>query len=169
MITYKITALSGFLILTICVADAQERTLATYGDWTVSCAKASRSGAGKSCGLVQVQKNKGQTTTVSQIGIGRDIKTDPVKISIEIGANAWIPTGVKLTASDNAFVIIASFKWCISTRCLADAELSDVDIKNLRAQKDAGRIVYKSASQTDVSIPVSFSGFSEALNALQKE
>jgi invasion protein IalB len=66
-------------------------------------------------------------------------------------------------------MLSAGFKWCITGRCLADADLSDVDIKHLRAQTVPGKIVYKTASQADVSIPVSFNGFSDALDALLKQ
>lgn len=161
--------MSGFLVLGIGLAHAQQRTMAIYGDWTVSCAITSGPKQAKSCGLVQVQKTNGQAGAASQIGIGRNTKTDPLKMSIEISANAWIPTGVKLFTSASAPAITAQFKWCISTRCLADADLTDADVSNLRAQKQPGRITYRNGSQADVSTPVSFSGFSEALDALQKE
>lgn len=169
MNTFKARILCCVLLLGIGGAQAQQRTMAIYGDWTLSCEIASGSGAGKSCGLVQVQKIKGQSTAISQIGIGRDAKTDPLKISIEISPDAWMPSGVKLIASDNALALTALFKWCVSTRCLADGDLSDANIKTLRAQKDPGKLVYKTASQADVSIPVSFNGFTDALDALQKQ
>ena len=160
---------SAFVGLCISSAYAQQRTLAIYGDWTVSCAIASGSKTTKSCGLVQVEKSNGQASPASQIGIGRNAKTDPLKMSIEIRANAWIPTGVRLLTSAGAPAITAQFKWCISTRCLADADLSDADVKNLRVQEGHGKIVYKDASQAEVSIPVSFSGFGEALNAFEQQ
>jgi len=167
MITSKVAwALFGVLILGIGLAQAQQRTMTIYGDWTVSCTIVF--GSSEACGLLQVQKIKGQTA-VSQIGIGHITKSDPLKISIEITANAWMPTGVKLITSDNASAITAPFKWCTSTRCLADADLSDANIKTLRAQKDPGKLVYRTASQADVSIPVSFNGFTDALDALQKQ
>jgi invasion protein IalB len=161
----KVAIVSCVAVLGVTLAHAQQRTLAMYGDWTVSCA--TTSGA-KSCGLVQVQKTNGGAT-VSQVGIGRGTKTDSLKMSIETSANVWVPTGVKLFTSVGAPAITAQFKWCISTRCLADVDLSDADIKNLRAKKEAGQIAYKDAVQMDVSIAVSFNGFSEALNALQQQ
>jgi invasion protein IalB len=156
----------AFLSLSISSAHSQQRTMAIYGDWTLSCTISS---AGKSCGLVQVQQIKGQSTAVSQVGIGRNAKTDPLKISIEVSSSTWIPSGVKLIASDNAPAITAPFKWCTSTRCLADADLSDANIKTLRTQKDPGKLLYMTASQANIAIPVSFSGFSDALDALQNQ
>jgi len=155
------------LIFVICVASAQQRTMAMYGDWTLSCVNASGSGAGKSCGLVQVQKIEGQTDPVSQISIGRNAKGEPFKISLEVHANAWIPSGVKLITNDKAPPIIAMFTWCTATRCHADAELSDSDLKRLRAQKEQGQISYMNALQGQISIPMSFNGFGEAFDALQ--
>ena len=121
------------------------------------------------CGLVQVQRIEGQATLVSQIAIGHNTNAEPLKISFMTRANAWLLTGVKLITGDKLLAITATFKWCMSTRCLADTDLSDTDINRLRAQKEPGQIAYKVASQADVSIPVSFSGFGEAMDALQKK
>jgi invasion protein IalB len=173
--TRRIAILKHFSLLILCgamplcsgTADAQQQPTSTvYEDWTLVCTFAF--GGGNSCGLVQVQKVKGQSTAISQIGVSRSTRTDPLKISIEIGPNAWVRNGIQLIVSDKSS-ISAAFKWCNSIRCVADADLSDADIKSLRAQKDPGKIAYKTASQADVSIPVSFSGFREALDALQRQ
>jgi invasion protein IalB len=147
---------------------AQQRTTAVYGDWTLSCTSAPEAGNAKSCGLVQIQKFGNQAPAASQLGIGRNKSAEAFRVSIEIPPDVWMPAGVKLTSSGNP-LISAQFKWCISTRCLADAELSDSDIKNLRAQKAPVVITYRTSSQSDVAIPVSFNGFSEAFDALQKQ
>jgi invasion protein IalB len=72
-------------------------------------------------------------------------------------------------AAGNLPVITAAIKWCTPARCLADAELSDANIETLRSQRDHGNLAYKTASQADVSVPVSFNGFVDALDALQKQ
>jgi invasion protein IalB len=160
--------LCGALLLVGSAAQAQQRTMAMYGDWTLSCATAAEAGNAKSCGLVQIQKF-GNQASASQLGIGRNKSAQPFRISIEVPADVWMPAGVKLATGDNAPMVSAQFKWCVSTRCLADAELTDSDIRTLRAQKAPGKITYKVASQSDVNIPVTFNGFSEAFDALQKQ
>jgi invasion protein IalB len=90
-------------------------------------------------------------------------------VSIELPTDVWIPSGVKLLTEDKSPILAAAFKWCVATRCLVDAELSDADIKSLRSQKAAGSIAYKTASQSDVLIEISFRGFGEAFKALQKQ
>jgi invasion protein IalB len=163
MTRFKNYALLGVIVLGIGAAHAQQRTMAIYGDWTLSCTMASDR---KSCGLIQSQKVQGQTSPVSEIGVGR--RSDGrFRLFIEISADAWIPGGVKLIADASA--ITTAFEWCIAPRCLADVDLTDNEIRNLRAQRKAGRIVYKNGSQADVSIPLSFNGFSDALEALQGE
>jgi invasion protein IalB len=164
---WPLAALAVVLALCVGLAHSQQRTLAIYGDWTVSCTIASGSAAGKSCGLAQVQRTEGQANPIGLLSLGRYANGQPLKILFEIRADAWIPTGVKLITSDSE--ISATFKWCAATHCLADTNLTSDDINSLRTQRQPGRIVYKNVSQADVSIPVSFNGFSEALDALQKE
>jgi invasion protein IalB len=147
-------------------AFAQQRITAIYGDWELSCTTASGAGGAKSCGLVQIQD---ETSAASQFGIGRSKTEEPFKVFIVVPADVWMPGGIKLIADDNTAAITAPFKWCIPTRCLADAELSDSNIKSLRGQKDPAMLTYKTASQADVSIPVSFNGFRDAMEALLKQ
>jgi invasion protein IalB len=159
-------SLTGVLLLAVFnLANAQERSTTVYGDWTLSCVSTTT----KACGLVQVQKVEGQSDPLSQITVEREnsIAAAPVKISVEVHANAWLPTGVKLIPSDD-LPINASFKWCTATRCHADGYMSGDDIERLRTLKTQGRIVYKNALQGEVSIPMSFKGLDEALDALRK-
>jgi invasion protein IalB len=80
-----------------------------------------------------------------------------------------MPGGAKLVFGDGSSVITAAFKWCVSTQCLGDYDLSEANLKTLHGKSAAGRLVYKTASQADVSIPVSFRGLSDALDALLKQ
>jgi hypothetical protein len=103
---------------------------------------------------------------------------------------------VKLITGDEVPVLAATFTRCISTRLplpknlpggtlgnqqqalwapvqqssrIADAVVSDANIETLRSQKDPGKLDYQSAYQTHVEVLVSFNGFGEALDALQKQ
>ena len=100
------------------------------------------------------------------ISISRYAANQPLKILVEIRADVWLPTGIQLTTSDRSSVMTAAFKWCTAARCLADVDLSDADISKLRAQHAPGQLTYKTSSQSEVSIAVSFNGFGEAMDAL---
>jgi invasion protein IalB len=152
-------------------ADAQtpERTTAAYGDWTVSCVTPPDAGGKKACAIVQFQSVQGQTNPVSRIAISRPTKNEPFTLFLQVQTNVWFQSGVSFVTDQSEPLLMSTFRWCIPARCLADAALTDALVNKLRAQKNPGRITYKNASQADVSIPLSFNGFSEAMDALQKE
>jgi invasion protein IalB len=145
-------------------AQMPQRTTATYDDWTISCTTAS--GGERSCELVQSQIIQGQATPASQITIARSSKGGPFMIFFQVPPKVWLQTGVKLQTDDKDPGITATFRWCTPTRCLADADLPDAAIKKLNQFADPGHLSWKDASQQDVNVPVSFKGFSPAVNAM---
>lgn len=163
---------SSVLLLGLCwtyaYAQTPQRTTATYADWTVSCSIAPNAGSKKTCAMVQSQTARGQSNPVSQVTIGQPTKNKSA-IFFQVPANVWLQGGVTLVTDEAEPQLVASFAWCVPTRCIAGTKLTDIDIKKLRVQKKPGRLVYKNASQVDVLIPVSFSGFSEAMDGLLKE
>jgi invasion protein IalB len=160
-----------FLLITwisISYAQAQmpQHTIATYDDWTISCTMAL--GREKSCELVQSQLVQGQTAPVSQITITRPTKSGPFAIFFQVPPNVWLKAGVNLSTADKDTTIAASFIWCTPTRCLAQADLSDVTIKKLNLVSDPGGLSWKDATQREVTVPVSFKGFSYAASAMNE-
>jgi invasion protein IalB len=161
-------ALALLLVSADAHAQTPQRTTATYADWTVSCVTPPNSGDKKWCAIVQSAHAEGERSSVG-ITIGREAKTDAYKIFLQTPTNVWLQNGVSFLADESGLNLAVAFRWCIPTRCLAEANLKDADIGRLRAQKKPGRITYKNASQADVFIPLSFNGFNDALDALQKQ
>ena len=110
------TAGGALITLSLCstTVHAQQRTMAIYGDWTLSCAIGS---VGTTCGLVQVQKFGSQSPAVSEIGISRSSRTQPYRVSIELPTDVWIPSGVKLLTEDKSSILAAVFKCCNTLSC----------------------------------------------------
>jgi invasion protein IalB len=151
-------------------AQTPQRTTAVYGDWTVLCVMPSNPDDKKACAMVQSNTVQGQTTPAGQITISQSTKNEPVKLFLQVPANVSFQGGVVSFVTDQSEPLLAAtFRWCIPARCMADADLTNADLTKLRAQKKPGRIAYKNASQADVSIPMSFNGFSDAFDALQKQ
>ena len=146
-------------------ADAPQRTTATYDDWTVRC---EMRGAANICEMAQTMQIKGQAQPISQIAIGRQGKNEPLKIVFEVPINVWLRTGVTLKADEKYSFISASYSRCLPMACFADIEIKDDVIKKLRALKTNGKLQFKDAGQQDIAIPVSFKGFGEAYDAMQK-
>lgn len=160
-------ALAVFVLLLFpsCANAQTPRTVtATYGDWTVICSEKNKN-TGGACALGQSQTIPGRPNPVSQIGISRLTNGKTIHIVVYVPVNLWFEGGVSLLSDSSERLLEVPFRWCIPTKCAADQELTDADIEKLRMQTKPGRMIYKNALQSDVTIPVSFSGFGDALNS----
>lgn len=148
---------------------APQQTTATYQDWIVRCETRAGPPPQKSCEMVQFTKMQGQAGVLTQVAIGRPVKGQPLKLVIQVPIGVWLPTGVRLSSGAKDPPIAASFKRCIPAACFADVEVRDDAIKRFRAATETGTLQFKDGNQKDVSLPVSFRGFSAAFDALSKE
>lgn len=146
------------------LAQAPRLTTATYDDWTVRCEVRETV---KSCEMEQTSQVQGQP--VSQVAIGRPNKTEPLRIVFQVPINVWLPAGVTLVLDDKDPGISATFKRCVGNGCFADTDLRDDVVKKLRARTQNGKLLFKDATQREVTIPVSFNGFAAAFDAMAKE
>ena len=147
------------------LAQVPQRTTATYADWTVRCAL---QGKDRSCEMAQTIQIKGRPQPISQIAIGRQTKDGPLKLVFEVPIDVWLPGGVELVTAQKQATITAKFTRCVPVGCFAEAEVNASEIKALRALKKNGKLQFKDARKQVVAIPVSFKGFDDAYNALQK-
>ena len=147
------------------VAQAPQRTTATYGDWTVRC---TLDGKTKTCEMAQSVQIKGRAQPITQIAIGRRTKNGPLKIVFGVPVNVWLPNGVELVTSKKEADVKARFSRCIPTGCFAEADIDATGIKQLSQIKNNGKLQFKDARLQQVAIPVSFKGFGDAFEALQK-
>jgi invasion protein IalB len=148
-------------------ADGPDYTTATFGDWSVACIQPAN--GPKTCELAHTIVAEGQQNPVGQINISRANKIEPYKVIIQIPPNVWLAAGVRLVFDEKAPAIPATLRWCINTRCRADADLTDTSIKAMRRRTEPGSVQYKEATERDVSTPVSFRGFAQALDWMEKQ
>jgi invasion protein IalB len=159
-------------------AAAQQTTTATYDDWVLQC----QTEAGtpqqpqppqKICDIVQVTQVRGGNgnTPFSRLAILHAAKGQPtIKLVVQLPVNVSLRTEVKIQASDADPGIIAPFDRCIPGGCFADFEIKDDVIKKFRAAgAKPGKVTFKAANGQDVNIPLSFKGFAQAFDALNKD
>jgi invasion protein IalB len=159
-------AACAFLVwLSPSFAQGPQGTTATFDDWTVSCATGVE--GQNSCEMVQIQTAPGQPNPVAQITIRRPAKNESFKIFFQVPTNVWLQPGMNFVLDSNSTALVATFRWCVQTRCLADADLNEENVKKLGARTDTGRADYKDAGQHNVSLPVSFKGFKPALDWME--
>lgn len=80
-----------------------------------------------------------------------------------------LPTGTKLLSDDKDPGLVASYKRCLPSACFADVELKDDVIKRLRGLTVNGKLNFKDSNQQDIVLPVSFKGFGQAYDAMERE
>jgi invasion protein IalB len=169
--------LAALVLLAACsVAQAQaptqtsrptpQRTTASYDDWVVRC---EIHGAAKVCEMAQAMVIQGQSQPIAQIAIGQQNKTEPMKVVFQLPIGVWLPAGARLATKDGDVGVAAVYVRCQPAVCIAQADISDDQIKKLRGMTDSGKLQFKDAAQHDVVVPVSFKGFAQAYDAMQQQ
>jgi invasion protein IalB len=149
--------------------SAPNQTAATYEDWIVRCETKPGPPVLKVCEMVQFTQLKGQQGVLTQIVLGKPVRGQPIKLVIQVPTSSWLPTGVKLLASEKDSGVHAEFKWCVPNGCIAQVDIKDDAVRRFRTTTEAGKLQFKDAAQRDISLPVSFKGFGTAYDALAKE
>ena len=151
-----------------------DRTSASFGDWTVQCAaRPADAPAGtpaRSCEMTQsVQDSRGQI--VAQFAIARPMPGQNARWVAVLPVNVTLTTPPRILADEGATaaLVTLTLRACGPRGCVADAELRDEAMRALRLREGAGRLVFLSAAGAEVALPVSFRGFGQARDALERE
>jgi invasion protein IalB len=152
-------------------SDTPQRTTATYDDWIVQCETQAGPPAQKVCDMAQITQvqAQGRNTPFSRVAIAHPTKGEPIKLIVQLPVNASFAANVRIQAGDSDPGMAAPFSRCVPVGCFADFEIKDDLLKKLRAASGAGKLTFADAGGHDVSIPLSFKGFGQALDALAKE
>ena len=90
--------------------------------------------------MVQFTQLKGQAGVLTQIGIAKPVKGQPVRVAIQVPTSVWLPTGVRLQTSDKDEGILAVFKYCVATACFGLIDVKDDVIRKWRAASEPGKL-----------------------------
>ncbi|WP_100962151.1 invasion associated locus B family protein [Bosea sp. FBZP-16] len=144
-----------------------DNTAATYGDWILRC---QQSVAARVCEIVQTLEQQGQRGPIALVAIGRPVKSEPIKLVIQVPPNLAlgdkVSVRVVVAEKDEA---LAVFQRCLPGGCFAEATLSDDAFKRWRGLSEAGQMRYLDAGKREVTLPLSFRGFPAAAEALLRE
>lgn len=149
-------------------ARAQQATSAVYEDWVLECRNAAEAAGPKTCQISQTSRVKETNQPFSRVLIAKTPSKHFVLVAqTPVNVATRAPVTLRLNNSDPG--VSTTFDRCLPAGCFAEFELKDDLVQKLRAAKDAGKLVFKSASGQDVAIPISMKGFRQSLDALQKE
>jgi invasion protein IalB len=149
-------------------ADTPQQTTATYGDWVLQCAL--RSGeATETCDMAQVTQVQGKNVAFSRVAVGKPEKDQPLKLVVQVPVNVSFATNVRVQTTDDDPGLVTPFATCTPNGCFALFDLKDDVLAKLRGASGAGALSFADSGGHPIKVPLSFNGFSQALDALAKK
>jgi invasion protein IalB len=123
---------------------AQERTSATYKNWTLECDMQAGPPARKTCHISQLTQTQGHP--FSRIAIERPAPGQQVALEVQLPVNVSLRTNVRIQTIDSDPGLAAPFDHCVPGGCFADFVLNTDAIKKFRSAGETGKITFKSAN-----------------------
>ena len=148
-----------------------QHTTATYANWVLTCDTQAGPPPRKICEILQVvqEQAQGKTVPFSSTAVLRPADGQPIKLVIQVPTNITISTNVRIQTADADPGVAVPFARCAPSGCFVDFDLKDDVLKKFRAASGNGKITYADVTGHEVVVPLSFSGFDQALDALAKE
>ena len=143
-------------------AWAQERTVSTFGDWSVRC----EAGPPRNCETAVTLSNA-EGRAVAQLVIGRLNSQGPLLAMAHVPLNVHLPGQVRL-AIEGAPLALA-FQRCVPQGCFAMVEVDEALLRRLRAEPAGARLLFQDATRQEVGLAVSLRGFARAQAALSTQ
>ena len=134
----------------------------TFRDWMVQCQQVEEEG--RACEMIQQVTHGEQQQRVMLISLRMDTETRVIGL-ILTPFGLRLSDGVKVTVGETALAEY-DFDTCLADGCVVVAAFGDSEIQAMRAGID-GTISMTARNGNPVALPVSFLGFSAALDRLQ--
>jgi invasion protein IalB len=144
-------------------------TTTSYGDWALRCQQQSNAGKGPMCEAAVTIQQKDQPAPIAKFALGRPSPAAPFRAIILLPTNISLPSTVKLFTDDkDAWGLDFVWRRCVPGGCFAEVMPSEDDLGRWRKIADSAKIIFKDAEGRDISLPIPFRGFGQALDALTK-
>ncbi len=145
-----------------------DNTSARFGDWLLRCNAAP---GGKQCEMVQtvqIQIASGQQAPVALFAIGRASRGEPLKFIVQLPSNVTLASGIIVETKPDR-PVAGAYTRCLPVGCFAEALLTDDIRRRWMARTEAGQVRIQDGANQAVALPLSFRGFSLAMEALMRE
>jgi invasion protein IalB len=150
-------------------ATTPESTTATYADWTVQCGRRIGSPSQMVCAMMQTTQVRGKGKVFSRVVIIHSAKGEPYRLTVELPVDASFTQAVRIETNDADTLLSAPFERCVPIGCFANIDLGTGALQKLRAAAGAGKLLFADAVGRDIAVPLSFKGFSKALDAIMEQ
>jgi invasion protein IalB len=148
-------------------ASRREEPIKTtnYGDWSLRC----REGAAHTCEISQTIEARDRAAPIAKISVGRPGGSGDLHVVVILPNNVSFPSTVHIrTNANDKWGLELDWVRCIPGGCFADALLSSATVAHWHSLDSIGSIVFRDAAGEELSFPMTFHGFGEALDALNK-
>ena len=151
------------LVMATAPAHAQGTVKSVHGDWQVRC-DTPPGAQGEQCALIQSvtaedRPNVGLTVIILKTA---DQKSRLMRVLAPLGV--LIPSGLGLKI-DKADIGKAGFVRCLPNGCVAEVQMADELVKQLRGGQTATFIIFQTPEE-GIGIPMSLKGFGEGYDKL---
>jgi invasion protein IalB len=153
------------------VSNEPESTTANFGDWTLRCSFVENAGQRvRLCEVIQSLTLQGQTNPFLQIALGRVSPKEPTKLTVVLPNNISFPSVVRFSIDDkDTSPIDLAWRRCLPGGCYADSDLKDEQIDRWKQQSEKGQLQFEDAAGRKVTLPFSFRGLTQSIDALNKQ
>ena len=156
-------ALAAGLLATPPAAFAQGTVKSVHADWQVRC-DTPPGAQGEQCALIQTvtaedRPNVGLTVIVLKTA---DQKSRMMRVLAPLGVLLPLGLGLKI---DKADIGKAGFVRCLPNGCVAEVQMDDNLVKQLRTGTTATYIIFQTPEE-GIGIPMSLKGFGEGYDKL---
>lgn len=150
------------------VSSLPQNTTATFGDWVMRCSRVD-SGNAASCEVAQTLQVQGQGP-IAEIAFGRQPGNPPaaMKVVVVLPNNVTFVGPVQMSIDEKDQPVELTYRRCLPSGCFADTDARDDVLGKWRTQTGRGRLTFKDGSNRDITLPFSFRGLSQALDAMAK-
>lgn len=144
-------------------------TAKPFGDWDLRCRENGGGTPARFCEISQTIESQDQSGPIAKISVGRPSAGAALHAVIILPNNVSFPSSVHLrTEQNDKWGLELDWQRCIPGGCFADATLSDATVAHWRSLDSTGSIVFQDAAGDEISLPMTFHGFGQALDALNK-
>jgi invasion protein IalB len=151
-------------------AGKQPISSRAFGDWALRCRQGSSTeAAAHFCEISETIESQDQSGPIAKISVGRPDPGGALHVVIILPNNVSFPSSVHLrTDANDKWGFELNWLRCIPGGCFADATLSDATIAHWHSLDTTGSIVFRDAAGDEISLPMTFHGFGDAIDALNK-
>ena len=139
------------------------------GDWIVACQRTVSSGQ-RVCEVLQAVQVQGQTAPIARLAIAKAASSATLRLVLVLPSHITIGADPMITVAEtDKEGTKATWQRCLPGGCIAEASLTDKIAAQWRSEAGQGMVTFKDGLGRDLTVPFSFRGLAQALDALAKE